>query len=73
MNLYHGSRTKVRVGSELSKEFLVQAGVDQEPVWSPVLFAIVVYVISENAREGLMNEILYVDDLVSMSESIENL
>ena len=29
--------------------------------------------ISENAREGLMNEILYADDLVLMSESIENL
>ena len=30
-------------------------------------------VISENAREGLMNEILYADDLVLMSESVENL
>ena len=36
-------------------------------------FAIAVDVISENAREGLMNEILFADDLVSMSESIENL
>ena len=30
-------------------------------------------VISENAREGFMNEILHADDLVLMSESIENL
>ena len=30
-------------------------------------------VISENAREGLMNKILYADDLVLMSESIESL
>ena len=29
-------------------------------------------VISEKAREGLINEILYADDLVLMSESIEN-
>ena len=29
-------------------------------------------VISENVREGLMNEILYMDDLALMSESIEN-
>ena len=36
-------------------------------------FAIAVDIISENAREGLMNEILFADDLVSMSESIENL
>ena len=30
-------------------------------------------VISENAREGLMNEILYADDLVLVGESMENL
>ena len=39
----------------------------------PQLFAIAVDVILENARERLMNEILYVDHLVLMSESIENL
>ena len=27
MNLYHGAKTKVQVGSELAKEFLVQVGV----------------------------------------------
>ena len=40
---------------------------------SPLLFAIAVDVISENARERLMNEILYADDLVLMSKSMENL
>ena len=40
---------------------------------SPLLFAIAVNVISENARKGLMNEIWYTDDLVLMSKSIENL
>ena len=59
--------------SELSEEFLVQVGVHQRSVLLPLLFAIVVDVISKNAREGLMNEILYADDLVLMSESIENL
>ena len=61
------------MGSELSEEFLVQAGVHQESVLSPLLFAIAVNVISRNAREGLMNEIFYADDLVLMSESMENL
>ena len=59
MSLYHGAKTKVRVGSELSQEFLVQADVHQASVLSPLLFAIAVDVILENAREGLMNEILY--------------
>ena len=63
----------MRVGSESSEEFLVQVGVHQGSVLSPLLFAIAVGVISENAREGLMNEILYANDLVLMSESIENL
>ena len=30
-------------------------------------------VVLENAREGLMNKILYADDLILMSESVENL
>ena len=45
----------------------------QGSVLSPLLFAISVNVILENAREGLMNEILCANDLVAMSESIENL
>ena len=61
------------MGSELAEEFLIQVGVHQESVLSPLLFAIVVDVISEKAREGLMNEIWYADDLVLMSESKENL
>ena len=58
MSLYEGSRTKVRVGSGTSDEFGVRVGVHQESVLS---------------REGLLNEILYADDLVLMSESLENL
>ena len=60
------------MGFELSKEFLVQVAVHQGSVSSPLLFTIAVDVIWENEREGLMNKILYADDLVLMSESIEN-
>ena len=66
MSLYHGAKTKVRVGSELSEEFSVQVGVHQRSVLSPLLFAIAV-------NEELINEILYADDLVLMSRSIKNL
>ena len=75
MSLNYSAKTKVRMGSKLSEEFSVQVGVGlhQESVLSPLLFAIAVDVISENAREGLMNKILYADDLVLMSKNLENL
>ena len=52
---------------------MVQVGVHQGSVLSPLLFAIAVDVISKNAREGLMNKILNADDLVLMSENMEHL
>ena len=61
------------MGYELYEEFWVQVDLHQGSVLSPLLFALAVDVFSENAREGLMNEILYVDDLVLMSASIGNL
>ena len=73
MSLYEGSRTKVRVGSGTSEEFGIRVGVHQRSVLSPLIFAIVVDVVTEHAREGLLNEILYADDLVLMSESMDDL
>ena len=37
----------------------------------PLFFEILGHVITKTAREGLINEILYTDDLVFMSESLE--
>ena len=39
---------------------------------SPQLFAIVVDVITENARRGVVNELPYADDLVIISEDMED-
>ena len=72
MSLYEGSRTKVRVGSGTLEGFWVWVGVHQGSVLSPLIFAIVVDVGTEHAR-GLLNEILYADDLVLMSESMDEL
>ena len=73
MSLYEGLRTKVRVGSGLSEEFGVRVGVHQGSVISPLILAIVVDAVTEQARRGLLNEILYEDDLVLMSEHMEDL
>ena len=40
---------------------------------SPLLFAIVVDVITKNARRSVVNELLYADDVVLMSETMEDL
>ena len=40
---------------------------------SPFLFELVVDVVTEFAREGALRKLLYADDLVLMSETIEGL
>ena len=46
------------------RSFEVKVSVHQESVLSPLLFAIVVDVVTENTRRDMINEVLYVDDLV---------
>ena len=52
MSLYEEAETKVRVGSSLSEEFSVKVGVHQGSVLSPLLFAMVIDEVTENARKG---------------------
>ena len=73
MSLYDGAKTRGRVGSAYSEEFEVKVGVHQGSVLSPLLFAIVVDGITENARRGVVNELLHADDLIIMSKNMEDL
>ena len=70
---YDGAKTRVRVGSSYSEEFEVKVGVHQGSVLSPLLLVVVVDVITENARRGVVNKLLYADDLVLMSDTMEDL
>ena len=56
MSLYEGTKTRVRVDSELSEEFEVKVGMHQGSVLSPFLFAVVIHVVTEFAREGGLSE-----------------
>ena len=71
MSLYDGAKTMVRVDSESSEEMVVKEGMHQGSVLSPFLPAVVVDVVNELAREDALSELLYADDLVLMSETIE--
>ena len=73
IGLYEGAKIRVIVDSELSEEFEVKVGVHQGSVLSPFLFAVVVDVVTEFAREGALIELLYAGDLVLMSETIKGL
>ena len=59
--------------SELSAEFEVKVGMHQGSILSPFLYAVMVDVVTEFAREGVLSVLLYADDLVLMSETIEGL
>ena len=73
MSLYDGAKTRVRVESAYSKEFDVKVDVHQGSVLSPLLFAIVVDAITKNVTRGVVNELLYADNLVLMSEDMEDI
>ena len=57
----------------MSKEFKVKVGVHQGSVLTLLVFAIVVAVVTECVKNGLMSEVLYADDLVLMSKTMGGL
>ena len=59
--------------SELSDEFEVKVGMHQGSLLSSFRFAVVVDVVTECTRKGELRELLFADDLVLMSETIEGL
>ena len=67
------AKTRVKMDFELSEEFEVEVGMLQWSVLMPFMFAGVVGVVTELARDGWLIGLMYVDDLVLMSETIEGL
>ena len=62
MSLYEGAKTRVRVDSELLEDIEVKVGMHQGSVLSTFLFAVVVDVVTEFAREGALSEWLHADE-----------
>jgi len=63
----------VRTDGGDSDSFDVKVGLHQGSILSPLLFVIVMEMVTRELRDGLPWELLYADDLVLMAESIEEL
>ena len=73
MSLYEKATTKVRVGSVVFDEISAKVEVHRSSVLSLFLFAKVMDEVTEDAKKGVLQEILYADDVVLMSDSTEYL
>jgi len=73
MTMYDGAQTVVRTSEGNSKAFNVKVGLHHGSVLSPLLFVIVIEMISRELRAGLLLELLYADDLILIAESEESL
>ena len=60
----------MKVGTHLSKEFVVDVGVHQGLVLSPLLFAIVIDDVMNVIKEGMLQKIMYVNDLVLIVDTM---
>ena len=69
--MYANARSCVHVGEGYSEEFEVKVGVHQGSVLSPLLFIIVLEALSREFRSGVPWEDLNADDLIIITESLE--
>ena len=69
--MYSDARSRVRINGRLSDEFGVDVGVHQGAVLSPLLFILVLEALSREFRGGAPWELLYADDLVVISDTME--
>ena len=63
-------KTAFSVDGELSSSFSLKAGVHQKSVLTPILFIMVVDVLTEDVRDGSLMELLDTGGLVLCEESL---
>ena len=73
METYKESKTAVRTARRMSREFEIRVGLHQGSALSPLLFAIVIDVLSEHLRAEDLWELLFADDLAIMADSADQL
>jgi len=73
MTMYEGAKTLIRCESGDSESFEVKVGLHQGSILSPLLFVVVMEIVTRGFRVGLPWELLYADDLVLMAKNIGEL
>ena len=68
MSFHKGCKTAVSIDGEISSSFSVKVGIHQGSALSPLLFIMVMDVLTEYVRDGSLMELLYADDLVLCGE-----
>ena len=70
---YHGASTVVRTMHGRTDEFPIKVSLHQGSGLSPFVFIVVLDVISEEFRCGLLCELLFVDDLAVVTDTEEDI
>jgi len=73
MSMYTGAKTVVRTVYGNSNCFEVKVGMHQGSALSPLLFVIVMEALLREFRVTLLWELLYMDDLVVITETEDDL
>ena len=73
METYQDCKTAVSTIEGLSREFEIGVGLHQGSALSPLLFAVIIDVLSEHLRAENLWELLFADDLAIMADSEEQL
>ena len=73
MNRHKGVMTEVKVGDNLSEEFEANVGVHQGTVLLPLLFAIVIGLVTNEIKVNMLQEILYADNIVKVAKTLVEL
>ena len=71
MSLYRGYKIAASVDGKLSSSFSVKVGVHQGSALSPILFIMVMDVLTEDVRDGSLMELLYANDFVLGGQSAD--